>query len=96
MKVICKKSIIEQICDLKYAANAQNKEIDYIEVTRREALQLYDEVNSILIPKSKLSAAMFDDRRVEEVHNSTVCGCLIKVNNITGTKLSDINFGVYL
>lgn len=74
MKVIYKRPITQIIIEKKYEAAEKNKVIDYIEVTKDEAVELYDDLNNCGVLGSLLNSA-----KIYTIHNCTVYDIKIKV-----------------
>jgi hypothetical protein len=74
MKVVYEKSITERIREAKFKSERDNKKIQYIEVTEKEAVEMYDYSMAIFIGHyCPMRGKCLD------VHNGMMFGVRIKV-----------------
>jgi hypothetical protein len=78
MKVFEKKNILEQICDERLKYIAEGKKIDYIELTRSEAVELYD----LTLSNIGGCQAHYDLSKIYSVDGSQCFGIDIKVKGL--------------
>jgi hypothetical protein len=82
MKAIYKKSVMEQVKELRDDALLQRKHLDYILVSKSEAWELYRS-----IPSNRKEFHFDPEEHVEQrmckiVHNIQLYGCTIKVEGM--------------
>ena len=76
MKVVYEKSISSRIIEYKHKAKAENKTIEHIILSDKEAILLYDGLNRWG------STWLEDEAKVKELHNSNIYGITLKVEGL--------------
>jgi hypothetical protein len=88
VKVVLVKTMLDKIVDAKYEAEKQLQKIEFIEITRAEARELFKELTPLMSMSRRTLTASFDDMRYNlpevQMHNAVIEGIKIKVEGQDG------------
>jgi hypothetical protein len=81
MKVIYQDNIVNRILDAKKKSSLSNKLIHHIEITRAEAVELFDiSTENFIVPLLRLNQTI-DDVKIAAVNGSRLYGILLEVES---------------
>lgn len=82
MKAIFKQGILEQLDDIIDQASRMNKEIDYVLVTKEDAIKLYNKLHITIVYPCQIQNYLSKEEKVDKINGAYYLGIKLKVEGL--------------